>query len=111
MAIGIGNLAGAVAEAIVLNVATKRASGVSPYRPLVRPLAIALLSGGLGLVLCIEGPEGLMTAIAAGGLTLALSAVGLWLVCRKDLTDIVGLGVGSLRRVMPRLRRQATHAA
>ena len=44
IAIGIGNLAGALVEATVLSVATKRKSGVAPYRPLIAPLAIAILS-------------------------------------------------------------------
>ena len=49
-AIGVGNLAGAVIEASILGLATRRAVGVDPYRPLLRPLAVALVAGTTGLV-------------------------------------------------------------
>ena len=105
-AIGIGNLAGAVVDAAVLNAATKRASGVAPYRPLLRPLAVALLGGGLGWLLCVEGPDGFLTAVVAGLLTFAFCALGLLVVCRNDLADIVQLSLGSLRGALPRLRKR-----
>ena len=44
-AIGVGNLGGAVVEAVILNVATRRMTEVAPYRPLLRPLAVALVAG------------------------------------------------------------------
>jgi O-antigen/teichoic acid export membrane protein len=109
-AIGIGNLAGAVVEAAVLSAATKRASGVAPYRPLVRPLAVAVLSGGFGWLVCVEGPDGLLTAVASAILTFGLAALGLWLVCRKDLADTFRLAFGSLRTAAPRLRRPSPQA-
>ena len=104
IAIGIGNVAGALAEAAVLSVATTRASGVFPYRPLVRPLVVALIAGGLGWLLCTEGPDGILTATGAGALTFTLAALGLWITCRRDLEDTVQLGMESLRRVIPRRR-------
>jgi PST family polysaccharide transporter len=110
-AIGIGNLVGAVVEAIVLNAATKRSSGVTLFRPLVLPLAVALLSGGIGWVVCSEGPDGFLTAVGAAALTFGLAALGLWIVCRKDLADTAGLALGSLRSAMPRLRRASAQAA
>jgi O-antigen/teichoic acid export membrane protein len=109
-AIGIGNLAGAVVEAAVLNAATKRASGVALYRPLVRPLAVAVLSGGFGWLVCVEGPDGLLTAVGTAILTFTLAALGLWLVCRKDLAETLQLGFGSLRSAVPRLRRPSAQA-
>jgi O-antigen/teichoic acid export membrane protein len=111
VAIGIGNLAGALVDATVLNAATKRASGVAPYRPLRRPLAVALLSGGLGWLLCVKGPDGFLTAVAAGTLTFVLAMLGLWALCRKDLADLVRLALGSLRTGMPRLRRRSVATA
>lgn len=110
-AIGIGNLAGAVVEAAILDVATKRSAGVSPARPIIAPLAVALVSGGLGLLVCVEGPSGILTAAAAGGLTFALAALGLWIVCRSDLADTFRLALGSLRSVMPGLRRPSPSPA
>lgn len=110
-AIGIGNLAGAVVEAIVLNAATKRAAGVSLYRPLVLPLTVAILSGGIGWLVCTEGPDGFFTAVGAAALTFVLAALGLWTVCRRDLADTAGLALGSLRTALPRLRRPSAQAA
>ena len=100
-AIGVGNLAGAVVEAFVLDRATKRATGVSPAIPLLRPLAVAIVGGSAGWVLCTIGPSGVWTAIAAAAITLALGVVGLWLVCRRDLGDVLSVGASVLRAVVP----------
>jgi O-antigen/teichoic acid export membrane protein len=109
-AIGIGNLAGSLAEAIVLNAATKKSAGVAPYRPLVRPLAVALVSGGLGWLICFEGPQNVVTALAGASLTLAFATVGLWLTCREDLADTVRLASESLRKAVPQLRKTSAQA-
>jgi O-antigen/teichoic acid export membrane protein len=111
VAIGIGNLTGALVEAAVLNRATRRSSGVSPYRPLVAPLAVAMLSGGIGLLVCVEGPSNLLTVAVAGGMTPALAVLGLYIVCRRDLVDTLRLATGSLRSALPRLRRPSAEAA
>ena len=111
VAIGIGNLAGALVDAAVLNAATKRSSGVAPYRPLLQAAAVALVSGGLGWLLCVEGPAGFLTAAGAGLLTVSLAALGLFVVCRRDLADVAQIGFGSLRRVVPRLRPVSVGAA
>ena len=110
-AIGIGNLAGALVDAAVLNAATKRASGVAPCRPLIRPLAVALLGGGLGWLLCVEGPDGFLTVAVAGLFTFVVCALGLLVVCRKDLADIVQLALGSVRSALPRLRKPSVATA
>jgi O-antigen/teichoic acid export membrane protein len=109
-AIGVGNLAGALVEAAVLNAATKRMANVAPYRPLVGPLAVALLSGSLGMLLCVEGPNSVLTVGAAGTVTFTLAALGLWVVCRRDLVDILHLASGSVRSAVPRLRRLSAEA-
>ena len=41
VAIGIGNLAGALLEAAILDRGTKWTAGVAPYRPMLRPLVVA----------------------------------------------------------------------
>ena len=111
VAIGIGNLIGALVEAVILNAATKRASGVAPYRPLVAPLCVALVSGGLGLLVCLAGSKDILTILASGGVTLALACLGMWIVCRGDLVDTFRLAFGSLRSVVPIPRRQSASAA
>lgn len=110
-AIGIGNLAGSLVEATVLSRATRQSSGVSPYRPLMRPLVVAILSGGLGWLVCTDGPDGFLTAVAAGALTFGLAALGLWLLCRNDLTDTLRLAFGSLQSAIPGLRRPSVQTA
>ena len=101
-AIGVGNLFGALVEALILSVATRRATEVAPYRPLLRPLAVSLVAGGAGWLLCMSGPSGLSIAFAAAGLTVALSLVGLWLVCREDLKDTIRLAGGTIYSAFPR---------
>lgn len=44
-------------------------------------------------------------------LTFALAALGVWVVCRKDLADSVHLAFGSCRSVVPRLRRPSAGTA
>jgi hypothetical protein len=105
VAIGIGNLAGALVEASLLNRATRRMSGVAPYRAMAGPLAVAVVSGGLGLLLCTEGPSNLLTVAEAAVTTLTLAALGLWVVCRRDLADTFQLASGSLRSAVPGLRK------
>jgi O-antigen/teichoic acid export membrane protein len=110
-AIGIGNLAGAIVEAAILNAATKQESGVAPYRPLLRPLAVAVVSSGAGLLLCVAGSDGIVTVAASIVVTNALAVIGLWIVCRADLMDTIRLGWGSVRSSMPRMRRPSPSAA
>ncbi len=105
IAIGVGNLAGAVVEATVLSVATKRSSGVDPSRPLIAPLCVALVSGSLGLLVCIEGSSGVLTVAAACIVTLSVAVAGLWIVCRSDFVDTVRLAFGVLPGVPRKLRR------
>jgi O-antigen/teichoic acid export membrane protein len=113
-AIGAGNLGGALVETAILTVATRRTAGVYPHRPLLRPLGVALVAGTLGWVLCVSGPSGLWIAIASGALTIALCAIGLWAVCRKDLDETIRLITGTMQSVVPRpprLRRPSTEGA
>jgi O-antigen/teichoic acid export membrane protein len=104
-AIGVGNLAGAVLEAVILNRATRQTAGVAPYRPLLRPVAVALVAGTAGWLVCTSGPSGLWIALVAGLLTFALGFIGLWLLCREDLKDTIQLAAGTISSAVPRLRR------
>ena len=95
-AIGVGNLCGALVEAVILDRATRRAAGVAPHRPLLRPLAVALFAGTAGWTVCVSGPPALAMALGAGALAFFLSAAGLVLVCRNDLRDTLQLATGML---------------
>jgi polysaccharide transporter, PST family len=95
-AIGVGNLCGALVEAVIIDRATRRAAGVAPYRPLLRPLVVALFAGTTAWIVCVSGPAGLAMALGAGTLAFFLSAAGLVLVCRSDLRDTLQLATGML---------------
>lgn len=110
-AIGVGNLAGALVEATILSIATARSAHVAPYRPLLRPLAVAFSAGAAGWLLCTLGPAGLGIAIAAGALTLALNTMGLMLTCRADLHDTARLLLWMVSSVAPHVKRPARGAA
>lgn len=104
-AIGVGNLSGALVEVFLLDRATRRTAGVAPYRPLLAPVGVALVSGGLGWFVCTSGPAGIWTAVVAGALTLGLTLAGLWLACSRDLKDVLGLAVRTVRNAIPALHR------
>jgi O-antigen/teichoic acid export membrane protein len=98
-AIGIGNLCGALVEASVLDRATRRRTGVSPYRPVLTPLAIALTGGTTGWLVCTVGPAGFATAVTAAAVALGLSLAGLFLTCLADLKDtlrVVSVAFGAV---------------
>jgi len=105
-AIGVGNLCGALVEAVIIDRATRRAAGVAPYRPLLRPLAVALFAGTTAWIACVAGPAGLAMALGAGALGFFLSAAGLVVACRSDLRDTLQLATGMLPPLsLPRRRR------
>jgi O-antigen/teichoic acid export membrane protein len=104
VAIGVANLAGALVEAVILDRATRRTAGVATYRPLLRPLAVTLVAGSAGWLLCTSGPSGLWIALAAAALTLALSLIGLWILCGEALKDAIRLALGTVHSVILSLR-------
>ncbi len=101
-AIGVGNLAGALLEAGILEVATRRSAGVSPSRPLIAPTFVAVTAGTVGWLICTSGPHGLWIALAAGAATASLCLVGLFVLCRDDLADTLRLGVEAVGSVLSR---------
>jgi O-antigen/teichoic acid export membrane protein len=105
VAIGVGNLVGAIVEATILDRATRRAAGVAPHRPLLRPLFVGIVAGGAGWLLCFAGPSGVLTAVMAVALTLAVDLAGLRLICRADLHDALRLVAEITRSMLPRVRR------
>ena len=110
VAIGVGNLCGALVEAAILDRATRRTARVAPYRPLVAPLAVALPAGAVGWFVCSAGPSGLAIACAAGALTVVLVVVGLMIVCRNGLMETLHLIARAVKTAIPRLRRSTANA-
>jgi O-antigen/teichoic acid export membrane protein len=106
-AIGVGNLCGALLEASILDRATLRHAGIAPHRPMLLPLAAALPAGTIGWLVCVTAPPGLITALAAGALTVGLCVVGLLVVCRSDFRDTMRLGTGMLTTAVGKFRRSS----
>jgi O-antigen/teichoic acid export membrane protein len=104
-AIGVGNLCGAFVEVLILNLATARSAGVAPYRRLLVPVAVATAAGTVGWLVCTAGPAGILTAVVAGGLTLAIAVAGLLACCTRDLIDLVSLAAGAVRGALESVRR------
>lgn len=103
-AIGLGNLIGALVEAAILDRATYRMAGVKPNVPLRKPLAVALVSGAVGVTLCVTGSGGLLLAVLAAALTVTIAAGGLWILCREDFLDSLQLASGAVRSIRPGAR-------
>jgi O-antigen/teichoic acid export membrane protein len=99
VAIGIGNVLGSVVEAFILDRATHRAAGVAPHRPLVGPLCVSILAGGLGYAIGAVGAHTLLNAAVAGTMTIGITFSGLRLVCGTDLRETLGLGLSTFRSI------------
>lgn len=106
VAIGIGNLLGALVEAAVLDRATKRYSGVAPSRAVFRPALVAFVAGGAGWLICKTVPGGIWVAALGGGFTIAGCVAGLLVLCRDDLLDACRLALAAppVQRLMLRGR-------
>jgi PST family polysaccharide transporter len=108
VAIGIGNLIGALVEAFILDRATRRAAGVAPHRALLRPLIVAVVAGSAGYGVGVSAPTSIWSAILAAALTVGLAVGGLMLLCRNDFTDTLKLALSAIpspQRVLRLLKR------
>ena len=101
-AIGVGNLLGALVEAWLLNAAVHRTANVRVYRPLIRPLVVALSAGTAGFVACTAAPPGLAVSIGSALLTFALCVGGLFLLCADDTRDTFRVGMRGVRVAITR---------
>jgi polysaccharide transporter, PST family len=104
-AIGLGNLIGAIVEAAILSRATYKAIGVSAHRPLLTPLLSGFVAGMLGWTLCVSGPPSVWIALLAALLTLAVNALGLAALCRRDFRDTVSVLVEMIQSTLSSLHR------
>lgn len=111
VAVGIGNLLGALVEAAILDRAVRHHAGVAPHRALLRPLSVGIVAGLAGLALAVGGPDRVITAFAAVGITLCVNVIGLSLVCRRDLRDVVEIAAEIIRSVLPRFGGELSDAA
>jgi hypothetical protein len=100
-AIGVGNLAGGLAETFLLDRLSRRVVGVAPYAPLLRPVGVAVVAGAAGLAVYLPWGSDVLVGIAASGLAAVVSLVALRIVCADDLKDLVRLAVTTVRVVLP----------
>ena len=106
-AIGVAGLLATPVEVFITVRATHRSAGVSPLRPVLRPLVPTVFAGGIGIFVSSGGPPGILRGLFAGALTLALSLIGLWLTCPADLRDVIRLAAASVREAIPRPTKEA----
>jgi O-antigen/teichoic acid export membrane protein len=103
-ALGIGWVAGALADSVTLTIATKRISSARIGRPLAAPLAIGVLSGLGGLLFASLEGDGIWAAAAGGAVALALCAGGLYAVNRRLLAETLSMILRSVRAATTRRR-------
>lgn len=101
-AIGIGSLAGAVVDALLMSRGVSARSGARPLRALAPAVAVACAAALAGIAVAGGAGSGLAAAAAggatAGGAYLALLA----LVRRPVLADTLRLALGALRSAVSR---------
>ncbi len=94
--IGMGLLAAAVAESIVLAPAVRRLTGARIARPVFRPLVAAAAGATAGWLVASSRPD-LLGGVAGGTLALGLTLLGLALLTRDELRDVGGVLAQALR--------------
>lgn len=101
LAVGVGLLASSLTEAVVLTRAARRRTDVRLARPLLVPVAAAIVCGLAGWVLASEAGADLAAGVA-GGILSAGSFVGALLVFRRRLLiDTIRFALSPLRRGAP----------
>ena len=98
VAIGIGNLIGALIETALLARAIHGMVGVTTLRDLGRPMVVAITAGGVSLYVSFVVAPTLLMGVACGAVCLALSILGLGLLCRADFALTVRLAYSAFGR-------------
>jgi O-antigen/teichoic acid export membrane protein len=101
-AIGIGSLAGAVVDAVVMGRAVAVHAGAHPFRPLAAPLAAALLAAALGTLLTATAGDDLLAACAGGAAAAAVYVAILATVRQRVLLETAGLALATARSAFGR---------
>jgi O-antigen/teichoic acid export membrane protein len=102
VAAGLGWLASAVAEAVILGRAVHARTAANVLAVLIVPLSVATAAGACGWLVSEAGGATLVSGIAGGLLAVALFHGGLMLVCRPLFLDSIGFVVRSMRSALTR---------
>jgi O-antigen/teichoic acid export membrane protein len=102
-AVGIGWLAGMIAESALLARATYRESGAHIIREVATPLAIGAAGCAVGGALALLLDPGPSSAVIATGAALATTIIGLAALCHRSLVEAIAqVRTGAMRVVAPR---------
>jgi O-antigen/teichoic acid export membrane protein len=97
-AVGIGWVAGGVAEAVGFGTALRRRTGARLLRAAGVPLLLAAVAGAAGSLVASAGEPSVWLALGAGVTALSVAALGLLLVNRSMLLETIELARTGLRR-------------
>jgi O-antigen/teichoic acid export membrane protein len=106
-ALGIGWLAGSLADALILGRATVAETGARLLAPIAVPTTLAVLAGATGWVVTSSGPANLWSAMAGGGTAIGLYLAGLSLTRRELLRDTYGFAARSVTSALRRTDKVA----
>jgi O-antigen/teichoic acid export membrane protein len=105
-AIGIGSLAGAVVDMLLMARAVRVRSEARPLRQLLPTLAAAAIAAAAGIVVTNAVALGLIGAVAGGATAAAVYLAALAIGRRAVLLDTAGLVVGAVRSGLSREPQQ-----
>jgi O-antigen/teichoic acid export membrane protein len=102
-AVGIGWLAGMIAESAMLARRTRSECGARVVREVAVPLLVGAAGCAVGGILAISLEPGLTTALLAAAAALATVVIGLTVLCYRSLVEAIGqLRAGAQRVLTPR---------
>jgi O-antigen/teichoic acid export membrane protein len=108
-AVGLGWFISAVVQAVVLGRATLKWTQVRLVRPLLVPVAVGVISAGIGWMVADLGGEDLWSGVAGGACSVVCFQVGLLILGRELLYETFRFVARSMRAAGS--RGPATHAA
>jgi polysaccharide transporter, PST family len=101
-AIGVSWVVGAIAEAVVLAPAVRRATGADIVTPLFRPVVAASIAVAVGWTLASNASNELIGGIVGGAVASLLTTGILGLLSRAYLADLLSVVVHSARSALRR---------
>jgi O-antigen/teichoic acid export membrane protein len=102
-AVGIGWLAGMIAESALLARTTYRVSGARVVKGVAVPLLVGAAGCAVGGVLALQLEPGIPSAVVATAAALGVTLVGLALLCQRSLVEAFGqVRAGALKVLSPR---------
>jgi O-antigen/teichoic acid export membrane protein len=96
-AVGVGWLAGALADAVIVGRATSRLSGANIVRPVALPAAMGVIAGAMGWVVAAHGTPTLLSGIAGGAVAALAFCGGVGLFAPQLLAETARFALRAVR--------------